>query len=550
MAQSLLSKHCHRASELLSTREAAPAVRHPQTHDCVGVFLTTAPLTAQRPDSSADGVSRGSRLPRRSAPGTALAPTSPSGRSYTRVRAQGTQTEVTGSTSHRRTVTYRRSEVAHGLQLRNGLPTAPWRRRELDFRAPCPCPTRWGPGAGRQGVGGPAEQPGPPEAAARHVQQTHSRRGVRPALGARRPYLGVTSGREMGPSKGRAGWKVLVKRPLRALLHPVRWRARRVVPPRLTLWPCPVHRGQRGPGSSDTACHHAARTWHSARHSPLPGRPSAPCWEHRMARWDTDVWRQTDATPTSLLPFALAAPTCDVPTVLPAGTARKARGPRARAQPLLAPGPCPRTHTDDQGHAGRAPSPRAGRPQPGAGDSGMVLQSHLRPWPPGVHRAGGGGTEDLFSTPGRTHRPGDPGVTGCKEWRGHTGASCQRPRPPSVAHPPLKRTLPLRVTRQPGDREEASAGRHEHPSATAAVALRAQREPRWGCEGPGHGCPLGGDRPADGPPLGEEALEQQHLADADHKQGDGLAHGPVRDPAIQVLGPGPVLGLPQPVVRL
>lgn len=61
---------------------------------------------------------------------------------------------------------------------------------------------------------------------------------------------------------------------------------------------------------------------------------------------------------------------------------------------------------------------------------------------------------------------------------------------------------------------------------------------------------LGVDRPAHGSFFCEEALQQQHLAEADHEQGDRLANRPVRDAAVQVFGPGPVLGLPEPVMRL
>lgn len=72
-----------------------------------------------------------------------------------------------------------------------------------------------------------------------------------------------------------------------------------------------------------------------------------------------------------------------------------------------------------------------------------------------------------------------------------------------------------------------------------------------GWEGPGSRAPqLGVDHPADGSLFCEEAFQQQHLAEADHEQRDRLTNRPVRDSAIQVFGPGPVLGLPEPVMRL
>lgn len=104
-----------------------------------------------------------------------------------------------------------------------------------------------------------------------------------------------------------------------------------------------------------------------------------------------------------------------------------------------------------------------------------------------------------------------------------------------------------RGVRSSGGPGRASTGRRvEESRASATEPVPSGRGSGLGVRAPRQDAALGARRP----PLREQASQQQHLAGADHKQHDGLAHRPAGHPAPQVLGLGPVLGLPQPVMRL
>lgn len=50
--------------------------------------------------------------------------------------------------------------------------------------------------------------------------------------------------------------------------------------------------------------------------------------------------------------------------------------------------------------------------------------------------------------------------------------------------------------------------------------------------------------------IGEEASQEDYLADADHQQDEGLADGPERHAGVEVLGAAAALGFTQTEVRL